>query len=187
MTPDIQNALLKTVAFIIVPVAFWIAIKRKRLEARELALQAPVSYGKFLTWWLLFLLYILVTEFSLFRAGYLEVTHKTFELPVSLIRIAGIVVFAPLAKELLFRGLVISKLTQRGLNRHAAIATQALIFTFLHAFAFDNTLASNLGIAQTLIDACFFAYARFNTQSILTPIAMHATGNLIAVLEQFMI
>jgi membrane protease YdiL (CAAX protease family) len=187
MTPEIRNDLLKVAAFLVVPVAFGIAIKRGRLHAKELALQSPVSYKQFFIWWFLFLLFVLLSEFALFRAGYLEVRHRTFDVPVSLIRITGIVVLAPVAEELLFRGLLLFKLTQWKLNKHAAIVTQALIFVSLHAFAYENTVTTNIGIAQTFIDACLFAYARFNTQSIFTPMAMHATGNLIAVLEQFMI
>jgi len=36
---------------------------------------------------------------------------------------------------------------------------------------------------QAFIDACLFAYARRHTGSIYTPIAMHMTGNTIAVIE----
>ena len=133
------------------------------------------------------MLFIIATELTLFKTGLLEVTHWNHNLPSSLIRILGIVVLAPVSEELLFRGLFLHKLIQWKLNKHIAVLIQALVFVILHSFAYENTLSSNTGIVQGFLDACIYAYARFYTKSIYTSIVMHSTGNLIAVLEQFIL
>jgi membrane protease YdiL (CAAX protease family) len=186
MTTEIKSALLRVAPFLIALLGLTIAIKRKRLSTQDLCIQQPVSYQKFFIWLGFFLLLIITTEFTLFKTGLLEVTHWNHSLAPSIIRIAGMVVLAPVMEELIFRGLFIHKLTQWKLNKHLAVLVQALFFVLLHSFAYENTLSSNIGIAQSFIDACLYAYARFNTQSIYTPIAMHITGNLVAVIERFM-
>jgi len=187
MTAEIMHSLMRVLPFLIVLLAFSIGIKQKRLNTKDLCIQAPVSYRQFFAWWGLFLLFIISTELTLFKTGMLEVTRWSHIFPSSIIRILGILILAPISEELLFRGLFIQKLTQWKFNKHSAVLMQAMIFVLLHSFAYERTLSSNIGIAQGFLDACIYAYARFNTQSIFTSIAMHSTGNLIAVLEQFIV
>jgi membrane protease YdiL (CAAX protease family) len=187
MTAEIRLTLLRVLPFFMVLIAFGIAVKRKRLYVSDLAIQPPVSYRDLFIWWGLFLVFIVATELTLYKAGILEVTPWHHNLLSSIIRVLGIVILAPVAEELLFRGLLIHKLTQWKLNKHSAILVQAVVFVLLHSFAYENTLSSNIGIVQSFLDACMYGYASFNTQSIYTSIAMHSTGNLIAVLEQFII
>ncbi len=164
-----------------------IAIRRKRFTAQDMGIASPISYQKFFLWWGLFLLFTILTEVALFRLGVLEVSPWNHGLPSSVIRLLGIIVLAPVAEELLFRGLFLHKLIQWKLNKHWAVLIQALVFVLLHSFTYQNTLSSNIGIAQGFIDACIYAYARLNTKSIYTSMAMHSTGNFIAVLEQFIL
>jgi membrane protease YdiL (CAAX protease family) len=185
MNNEIKNAIIRVAPFLIVILALRIAVARKRVTTDDLAFQAPISYTKLFTWWALFLLYMLITELTLYKNGILEVNPWHHNLLSSIIRISGMVVLAPVAEELLFRGVFISRLLKWKLNLHAAIFIQAFVFVLVHSFTYENTLSSNIGIAQTFIDAALFGYARFNTKSIFTPMLMHATGNLIAVIEQF--
>jgi membrane protease YdiL (CAAX protease family) len=90
---------------------------------------------------------------------------------------------APVVEELLFRGLLLSWLTRKLQKPHLAVAIQAVAFVALHAFAWQGTFVSNVGIVQSFVDACLFAYARRHTGSIFVPITMHITGNAIAVAE----
>jgi membrane protease YdiL (CAAX protease family) len=62
---------------------------------------------------------------------------------------------------------------------------QAVLFVLLHNFAYENTVSSNIGIVQALIDASLFGYARYYTKSLYTPMLMHALGNAVAVFERF--
>ena len=175
MTAEIRLAILRVLPFFVVLIALRIAVKRKRLNTNDLGIQPPVSYRQFFIWWGLFLLFMLATELTLYKTGLLEVTPWHHDLPSSIIRILGIVILAPVSEELLFRGILIYKLTQWKLSKHLAILVQASVFVLLHSFAYENTLSSNIGIVQSFLDACIYGYARFNTQSIYTSIAMHAT------------
>lgn len=185
MSAEISSALLKTIPFLIAIVAIRFAITRSKFSKSDLYLSAPKSIQHFLIWWALFFLFILTTEFILFRIGLLEVSPWNHNLPSSIIRILGIVVLAPIAEELLFRGILLFKLEQWKIKRFTSILIQAGAFVGLHSFSYENTLSSNIGIAQTFADAIIYALAKYNSKSIYTPIAMHATGNLIAILERF--
>jgi membrane protease YdiL (CAAX protease family) len=71
------------------------------------------------------------------------------------------VIIAPIAEELIFRGLFLNKLIGLKINKHIAIFILALIFVGVHSFAFENTLSSKIGIAQTFIDASLFLMQDF--------------------------
>jgi membrane protease YdiL (CAAX protease family) len=187
MTDEIKYSILRVIPFLIVLLAIRFAVRRKRLSTEDICIQAPVSYQKLIIWLGLYLLFIILTELILYKVSLLEVAHWHYSLSSSIIRIFGIVILAPTAEELLFRGIFLYKLMQWKLNKHLAVLIQALFFVLLHSFTYKNTLSSNIGIAQVFIDASLFAYARLSTQSIFAPILMHATGNLIAVLEQFIL
>ena len=117
----------------------------------------------------------------------LEIDKWNHTLIPSAIRIVGAVILAPITEELFFRGIFLHKLVGWKLNKHLAIFIQSCIFVSFHAFAYQNNLASNIGIVQTFVDATLFGYAKYQTKSIYTPIAMHMTGNLIATLERFIL
>jgi len=57
----------------------------------------------------------------------------------------------------------------------------------LHNFTYENTMASNIGIVQSALDAVLFGYARLYTRSLVTPITMHLSGNAIAIAERFIL
>ncbi len=187
MNTEIKYALLKVIPFLIILFFIKLAIRRKRFSSNDLFIQRPVTYRQSLIWWGLYLLFIILTELLLFKTGILELTHWKHNLISSIIIITGIIILAPVAEELVFRGLFLYKLTQWKINKHLAILIQASVFVMLHSFVYKNTLSSNVGIVQVFIDAILYAYAKYNTKSIYTPIAMHSTGNLIAILEHFIL
>ena len=103
----------------------------------------------------------------------------------SIIQIVGIVILAPTAEELLFRGLVLSKLIKAVVNKHLAITIIAALFVLAHHFTYENTMAGNIGIVQSFVDAVLFSYARFYTKSLFTSMALDSFGNAVAVVERF--
>jgi membrane protease YdiL (CAAX protease family) len=163
----------------------FLQIRRKKIKSEDLFLQKPIAVKLFLFWTIGFLVYIIVTELVLHRLGVLEIDKWKHPLLPSIIRILGAVVLAPIAEELIFRGLLLNLFIKRKFSVHLAIFLQACFFVLLHNFTYENTLTSNIGIVQTLIDASLFGYARYHTKSIYTPISMHITGNFIATLERF--
>lgn len=184
---EIIKVLIRILPFLAVLIVLKIRVKQKKISASDLDLQKPNSKKIYLIWCISFLLFCLVTEYLLYINGILEVEKRSFNLIPSTIKIIGMVLIAPITEELVFRGLLLSKLISLKINKHIAIFILALIFVGVHSFAFKNTLSSKIGIAQTFIDASLFAYARFSTKSIYTPMTMHMTGNLIATLEIFLL
>lgn len=185
MNEEIKSALIRVVPFVIILVGLFIATKRGKIDrVVDLGLRKPISMIHFFFWTFGFLGFILLTEFFLYKLGILEIAKWNHPFFPSIIRIVGAVILAPISEELIFRGLLLSKLSKK-VNTHLAILIQACFFVLLHNFAYQNTLSSNIGIVQALIDASLFGYARQYTKSIYTPIAMHMTGNFIATLERF--
>lgn len=187
MNTEITKAILKILPFILIILVIHFRIRQGKINPQDLSLAKPKSLGIFLSWIIGFLFFILGIEFILNQAGLLELTPWNHDVPTTILRILGAVILAPIAEELIFRGILLHVLEKRNLNRHLAIAIQALLFVALHNFAYQNTLSSNLGIVQSFVDACLYAYAKYSSKSIYTSIAMHSTGNMIATLERFLI
>lgn len=187
MNEEIKAAIIRVLPFVVLLTVFSIRVRQKKFNTAELGLQKPVSLIRSVWCWSAFLLFILASEFTLYHLGLLEADKWNHTLLPSVIRITGAVILAPIAEEILFRGILLNKLMQWKGNMHVAIFVQAVLFVMVHSFTYENTLSSNIGIAQTFIDAAIYGYARFYTQSIYTPMAMHSTGNLIATLERFIL
>ena len=185
MTDELRSALLRTLPFLVVIVVLALLIGRRRIRSQDIDLKGPEHLGAYFLWTVGFLVYALLIELLLDAWGILEVSKWEHSLTPSILLIFGAVVLAPIAEELLFRGLILNVLIKRIGNIHVAIVVQALFFVLLHNFTYENTLSSNIGIAQSSLDAVLFAYARQYTRSIYTPITMHMSGNAIAILERF--
>ncbi|MDQ0595203.1 membrane protease YdiL (CAAX protease family) [Chryseobacterium ginsenosidimutans] len=187
MNQEIKSSLIRVLPFLIILIVLLIATKKKKIEVEELYLRKPNSIVNFLFWAMGFFLFVLCIEFALSHFGILDVNKWNHPFLPSVIRIFGAVILAPIAEELVFRGLILSKLINRKLNIHLAVFIQACVFVLLHNFTYENTLSSNIGIAQSFVDASLFGYARLYTRSIYTSIAMHITGNFIATIERFIL
>ena len=185
MDVEFKSALFRVLPFAIILFILLLRIRQNKINPHELNLNKPHSANRFLLWTVGFLIFILLTEFAFYKLGILEIEKWNHPLYPSVIRIIGIVILAPIVEELIFRGLILNFLTKRKLNIHLAIFIQAIFFVLLHNFTYQNSLSSNIGIVQSLIDASLFGYARYHTKSIYTPIAMHMTGNFIATFERF--
>jgi membrane protease YdiL (CAAX protease family) len=84
------------------------------------------------------------------------------------------VVIAPLQEELLFRGILLPWL-RRKLAARPAIALSALIFSALHSDAWPAPI-------PLFVLALFLGYLAHHTNSLVAPIALHATFNAISML-----
>lgn len=186
MDKETTSALVRVLPFVMTFFVLLFLKKKGGISIEELALRKPISISLFFIYVLGFLLLIVLIEFSLSKFNLLEIDPWNHPLAPSIIRIFGAVILAPIAEELVFRGLILSKLSRR-INKHFAILFQAVLFVLLHNFTYQNSLSSNIGIVQSFIDATIFGYARFHTKSIYTSMTMHITGNLIATLERFIL
>jgi membrane protease YdiL (CAAX protease family) len=185
MNTEIKSALIRVLPFVVILMTLLLAFKKGKITTIDLGLNKPSSTKRFFYWVIGFLVFALLVELVLYMMWLLEITPWRHPLFPSIIRIVGAVILAPIAEEFIFRGLLLNMLIKRKLNLHVAIFIQAVVFVLLHNFAYQNSLSSNIGIVQSLVDALLFGYAKQYTKSIYTPMAMHITGNAIATIERF--
>ena len=177
------SSILRVAPFVVILAVIALRVRMGGIRPADLGWQRPRSWTAAFGWWALFLVFALAVELLLYVCDELELGGFKHTGVDAGLRIVGMILLAPCAEELLFRGIFLGWLLKRLANPHAAVAAQATVFVALHAFAYSGTFAGNVGIVQAFIDACLFAYARRHTGSIYTPIAMHMTGNTIAVIE----
>lgn len=187
MNEELRSALLRISPFILLIVINILFLRFKRFNRSDLQIQRPISWFNYAAWCVSFLLFIVVTEVVMLKSGLLMTDPWNHPLIPSIIRITGAVILAPVAEELFFRGLLLFRLQQLNIRRPLAIIIQAVLFVISHHFAYENTVESNIAVAQTFADATLYACARYHTKSLLTPITMHMTGNIIATLERFIL
>lgn len=185
MNHELRMAIIRTLPFLVVICVLAVLMKRKKINTVEVDIRKPFSWKSYFIWVIVFLAYSLLIEFSLYSLNILEVSKWIHRLSPSIILIFGIIILAPIAEELLFRGLILNLLMKKKIKVFWAIVIQACFFVLLHNFTYENTLSSNIGIVQSFVDAILFGYARLYTKSIYTSITMHMTGNAIAIVERF--
>jgi len=174
---------MRVAPFVLLIAVVVVRVRLGKIQPADIGWQRPRSFLAAAGWWLLFMAIAFGWELLLWNNGRLELgTFKHTGLEAGIF-IVGMILLAPVAEELIFRGLFLNFLTRKLNNVHLAVVIQAVVFVALHNFAWKGDFVSNVGVAQSLVDACLFAYARRNTGSIFVPIAMHMTGNTIAVIE----
>lgn len=184
MADEATNTILRVAPYLVFLAVFSVRVAQRRFDPVLLGLHAPSSAKETALWVLGFVTFAGAAEVVLNQLGLLEITSWQFNYPWWLVRAAGIVLLAPICEEIVFRGLLLNVLERRLGNRHLAVAIQAVAFVAVHAFAYEDSIGARIGVGQTFVDGCLFAYARRHTRSLLAPILMHATGNAIAVLER---
>jgi hypothetical protein len=98
--------------------------------------------------------------------------------PSRLIRAFTIVLIAPLAEEVAFRGTMYGNLMKRGLHPALAILLPAIAFAAVHIQYFGP------GLVFILVDGIIFGLARHHTKSLFVPVLLHTLGNAYAVAER---
>lgn len=124
-------------------------------------------------------LYVLVSlVLALLPEGWMEEYGKAMRLSTEtgLIPALAVVAGAPLAEELVFRGVIQSRL-ERAMPVWIAIVLQAVLFGFIHGTPVQIGYAFLMGL--------LFGYIRYRTGSILPTIAAHAAFNAMNDFGQF--
>ena len=146
---------------------------------RELALQ-PVLPATLLRWVAVFVVLVLVEELvgPLLGSPPVEPWGTRYGLLERIVRVAGMIVAAPVAEELMFRGLLFSRLSRTRLGVAGAVVATAALFAVLHVqYGFPE-------LGFILVDGVFFGVARAATGSVLVPLACHVLGNAYAAFER---
>jgi membrane protease YdiL (CAAX protease family) len=144
---------------------------------RTLALDpvSPIVVGKWLLWWLLMMVAVVLVSLALganeepFMTQLLSNPHWLMLLMVS--------VAAPVGEELLFRGYLFRAFRHTWLGFSGTLLLTSLLFASLHMGQYGW-----YGVAQTFVLALLLGFARERTGSVLTPIAIHMAQNTLASL-----
>jgi membrane protease YdiL (CAAX protease family) len=181
----ILKSLIRVLPFVFALIAIFFAVKKGKLKLNEIDFVKPQRYTRMLLWIGLFFAYSLTAEILLLKYHVYSIKPWDYDLASSIIRVLGAVILAPIVEEIIFRGVLLNKLSEKW-NRNLGILLQALFFVLLHSFAYENTTESNIGIAVSFTDAILFAMARYHTKSLYTNIGMHMSGNCIAMFERIL-
>jgi membrane protease YdiL (CAAX protease family) len=171
--------LLNIAAFVLAIIVVMVVCRVNKLPMREtLALRLP-TLPQTALWAGVFVALVIAQEILLSRLGLNEAPKWTYPLPVLLLRATGIIVFAPLSEELLFRGLMFDRIAVR-FNIPAAIVLTALVFAAVHV---QYSAPERIFVFG---DGLVFALARARSHSLLLPMLLHCAGNAYAVFERVM-
>lgn len=177
-----NTVIIRLFSFALTLGIMFFAMRLKKLPIKEtLALNKP-NIKQTLWFVMAFIILISIEEFTLYKLGLLETgqwsEYSNFHI---LIRIFSICIVAPITEELVFRGLLFTRMKNKfGLK--VAIILPSILFALLHLKLADNQ-NQNLLVIITFTDAIFYAVARNKTNSVYVPIILHIMSNIIALIE----
>jgi CAAX protease family protein len=152
----------------------------RRWPLREtLALRLP-AWRQVAIWVPAFVALFLAEEAAYTALGLGEGTAwgDRFTLPWVVLRVIGMVVLAPVAEEMVFRGLLFKRIRDTRLGPLGAIVVTGVFFAALH-FQYTPVEA-----AFILVDGLFLGVVRYSSDSLLLPVLFHSAGNLYAAVER---
>jgi CAAX protease family protein len=159
-----------------------VVLRVRRLPAREfLALRWPAP-RTVAVWLGAFLVLVVVEEMAGRMLGLpaAEPWGQRYTGALLLVHVTGMVVLAPVAEELVFRGMLFARFARTRLGQTGAIVIPAALFALLHL------QYSPLVMGFVAVDGLCFGLARARTRSIYVPMLLHACGNAIAAAQRLL-
>jgi len=159
-----------------------LVLRLRRLAPREfLALRWPVARTVAL-WLAAFAVFMVMEEWAAQALGLppAEPWGDRYTGVLLLVRLIGMVALAPIAEELVFRGMLFGRLLTTKLGVVGAIVIPAAFFALVHV--------QYSGIEKGFVaaDGLFFGVARARSRSLFVPILLHAFGNAVAAAQRLL-
>jgi membrane protease YdiL (CAAX protease family) len=180
MTAETRDTLFRVALPLLTIAVIVFAARAQDISFRDhLGLRFP-SWGNALLWLLLFLGLVVVEE----------VLRKTWGLPdpvlwgskysgvVKAMRVFAMIALAPVAEELVFRGMLYYTLSKTALTEVGAVGTTSVAFAALHY------QVGVRGMLFVLVDGLFFGIVRYSTGSTVLTAALHSLGNSYAAYQR---
>jgi membrane protease YdiL (CAAX protease family) len=108
--------------------------------------------------------------------------NYTFALPeiatITVFRALLCTILVPLVDEVIFRGWLFGRLRAVGLRDELVIAITSVVWAMLSAFA----LLAFIQVTINVLLGCMLGYARSRTNSIVAPIFLHSSFNIVTTL-----
>jgi membrane protease YdiL (CAAX protease family) len=174
--------LIRASIYVALVVATLVVCRVNQLPLRDtLGLRIP-STGEVLLYSFLFVCLAATGEWLASPLGVAPVEKwRAATVPALVMLAITIVVLAPLAEELLFRGMLYARISRTSLGSLGAIALPAVLFTAAH---YDKD-ATGVGIyLLVLVDGLYFGFVRYRTNSTVLTMVLHAAGNGYAVIQR---
>lgn len=184
MTREVRDS-LKHAAWPIVTLAVVLIVKYLRglSWGDDLGLRWP-PLGSVLLWTGLFIALLIATEAANRALGISPPAPwgDKYSAPVKLLRVFTMIMLAPLAEELVFRGMLYRMMSTTAVGGLGAITITAVLFALLHALYWEGR--QWLPLLWILVDGIFYGVVVYYTGSVLLTIALHSLGNLYAAYER---
>jgi membrane protease YdiL (CAAX protease family) len=130
-------------------------------------------------WLPLWFLWMAATEWLSARLGLPRSQRwESAERAVVAVRTVNLGVIAPIAEELMFRGLLFERFTEIGLRPPSLVTVSAAAFAIVHI-----QYGPKQG-ALIFLDGIMFGSARLTSGSVVLPMFMHVIGNLVAIYQR---
>lgn len=188
-SPEVANSglLLSCATLATTPVVLALTVLfvwlRKRLTVWDYLGLRPVAPRLIWRWSIALLAFALVSDLITTALGrplvpeVIMISLRTAVWPSLLV--LALVLAAPLEEEVLFRGFMFRGLAGTRLGRTGTILVTSLLWCLLH-FQYDA-----YGIATVFASGLLLGWARWQTGSLYTCLALHALMNLIASIQAF--
>jgi membrane protease YdiL (CAAX protease family) len=177
VSPDLRVTLIKVGAPLLAIVVV-LAISRARgLDLKkDIGLQWPRP--KLVALWMgVWIVWIAMGEWLGHLLHFGEPSHwKAYAAGIVVLRVLAIGILGPAAEELVFRGILFSRLLGP-IGPAATIVATAATWAALH-YSYDWR-----ALAQVCADGLVLGLARYRSRSTNVPIAMHAVGNLFSIYQ----
>jgi membrane protease YdiL (CAAX protease family) len=171
-----SSALLKVAAPLAVMGVIGIVVTRRHRSWRTFVGIARPGAGSLALWLAIYLVWMLATNAVMRWRGPWDFTPwRQAPLAVSVLRVLAVGVLGPIAEELIFRGVLYSRLSATALGEWPTIVVLSGVWTSMH---YTEPLPV---LALFFVDGILLGAARRNSGTVVVPIAMHMVWNLYAI------
>jgi membrane protease YdiL (CAAX protease family) len=178
MTDDLRKRLIQLALFILAILVVLVISRVRHLSLKEdFGLVWP-SWGQAFFWLTLWVIWVAASEWLSIRLGFPRPQRWEFKsMTWVVLSIIGLVILAPVAEELIFRGLLFNRL-RTNLGLIGAILISAGPFAVLHVqYGWKQ-------MAMIFLDGVILGLAYYFSGSLGLAILMHGIGNLYAVYQR---
>ena len=155
---------------------YLIVTKRLRYSLKDDLLLVAPDLGILFLWIAVYLAYMLGTDLWMnWRGDWNFQPWKEQSLLVSAARILAVGIFGPILEELIFRGLILKKLTTLKLGKWLSLFIVSALWAAIHV---DYSAAV---ITLLFFDGILLGLSLYHSRSLVVPMILHMIWNLYAV------
>lgn len=174
---NLSNPLVKLLLPVLGIVAiYFIATKKLKYSLKQDLLFVTPKFRSLLFWIFLYLIYMLGTDMILnWRGPWNFQPWKEQTLFASIARVLAVGILGPIAEEMIFRGLLLTKLNQLKLNKWISLLIVTALWTVIHV---DYSIEI---LVLIFFNGILLGLSLYLSRSLIIPIILHIMWNLYSV------